>query len=251
MTDEMAEKASRNEFLGVVATSVQSLMGLAAAGEAGAALAGGLIKFTTAPYRVGRELNGLIDDFVDAAPQMAQQMAGQGQPEGQAELIAAQNKLAEAEIMKAQAQTQKVSADAQGKMQELQLKGAEAQSKAQQDQQRLMLELQASQSALEETNARIQKIFAEIEAMWIKTQVDVAKVGIEQQREQRETVRTAADIQGQQQDRAMGAQHHAEESAFRAKGEERADRQQDFTERNTDRQQTFAERQAEMEKPDA
>jgi len=251
MTDEMAEKASRNEFLGVVATSVQSLMGLAAAGEAGAALAGGLIKFTTAPYRVGRELNGLIDDFVDAAPQMAQQMAGQGQPEGQAELIAAQNKLAEAEIMKAQAQTQKVSADAQGKMQELQLKGAEAQSKAQQDQQRLMLELQASQSALEETNARIQKIFAEIEAMGIKTQVDVAKVGIEQQREQRETVRTAADIQGQQQDRAMGAQHHAEESAFRAKGEERADRQQDFTERNTDRQQTFAERQAEMEKPDA
>src|SRR5215217_2938720 len=245
MTDEMAEKASRNEFLGVVATSVQSLMGLAAAGEAGAALAGGLIKFTTAPYRVGRELNGLIDDFVDAAPQMAQQIAGQ------AELIAAQNKLAEAEIMKAQAQTQKVSADAQGKMQELQLKGAEAQSKAQQDQQRLMLELQASQSALEETNARIQKIFAEIEAMWIKTQVDVAKVGIEQQREQRETVRTAADIQGQQQDRAMGAQHHAEESAFRAKGEERADRQQDFTERNTDRQQTFAERQAEMEKPDA
>lgn len=247
MTDEVQEKASRNEFLGVVANSVASLTGLAAMGEAGAALAGGFLKFVTAPYRVGRELNTLIDDFVDAAPQMASQMAGQGAPEGQAELIAAQNKLAEAEIMKAQAQTQKVSADAQGKMQDLQLRSAEAQTKAQSDSQKLQLELATTQASLRETEARIEKIFAEIEAMGIKTRVDVAKVGIEQHREQREDMRTAADIQGQQQDRAMGAQQHAEESAFRAKGEERADRQQDFTEKNTDRQQTFAERQAEQQ----
>lgn len=251
MTDEVQEKASRNEFLGVVATSVQSLTGLASMGEAGAALAGGFLKFVTAPYRVGRELNTLIDDFVDAAPQMAQQMAGQGAPEGQAELIAAQNKLAEAEIMKAQAQTQKVSADAQGKMQDLQLRSAEAQAKAQSDQQRLMLELETSKAQQAETEARIQKIFAEIEAMGIKTQVDVSKVGIEQSKEQRETVKTAADIAGQQQDRAMGAQQQAQETAFRAKGEERADRQQDFTEQNTDRQQTFAERQAQQEKSNA
>lgn len=245
MTDEVQEKASRNEFLGVVATSVQSLMGLAAAGEAGAALSGGLIKFATAPYRVGRELNGLIDDFVDAAPQMAAQMAGQqGAPEGQAELIAAQNKLAEAEIMKAQAQTQKVSADAQGKMQELQLRGAEAQAKAQSDQQRLMLELEASRAQQAETEARIKKIFAEIEAMGIKTKVDVAKVGMEQHREQREDIKTAADIQGREQDRAMSAQQTAQETAFRAKGEERADRQQSFSEQQGDRQLTLAERQA-------
>lgn len=248
MTDEMQEKASRNEFLGVVAQSTQALTGLAAMGEAGAALAGGFLKFVTAPYRVGRELNGLIDDFVDAAPQMASQMAGQGAPEGQAELIEAQNKLAEAEIMKAQAQTQKVSADAQGKMQDLQLRAAEAQTQAQADQQRLQLELQTTQASLKETEARIQKIFAEIEAMGIKTQVDVAKVGIEQHREQREDVRTAADIQGQQQDRAMGAQQQAEESQFRAKGEERADRQQSFSEQQGDRQLTLAERQAQQEK---
>lgn len=239
LTDEMAEKASRAEFLNAFSSATVSVTSLLAAGEKGAKLAGGILKFALQPYRASRELDSLIDEFVDSP--MPQQG---GEPEGQAELIAAQNKLAEAEIMKAQAQTQKVSADAQGKMQELQLRGAEAQSKAQQDQQRLMLELQASQSQQKETEARIQKIFAEIEAMGIRTKVDVAKVGMEQHREQREDVKTAADIQGRQQDRAMGMQQHAEETAFRAKGEERADRQQSFSEQQGDRQLTLAERQA-------
>lgn len=239
LVDEQAEKASRAEFLNAFTSAAAGVQMLLAAGEKGAKLAGGILKFSLQPYRANRELDSLIDDFTDNPP------APQGgEPEGQAELIAAQNKLAEAEIMKAQAQTQKVSADAQGKMQELQLRGAEAQSKAQADQQRLMLELQNSQAQQKETEARIQKIFAEIEAMGIKTQVDVAKVGMEQHREQREDVKTAADIQGREQDRAMNAQQTAQETAFRAKGEERADRQQSFSEQQGDRQLTLAERQA-------
>lgn len=248
MTDEMQEKASRNEFLGVVATSVQSLMGLAAAGEQGAALAGGFLKFVTAPYRVGRELNGLIDDFVDAAPQMAQQMAGQGgAPEGQAELIAAQNKLAEAEIMKAQAQTQKVSADAQGKMQDLQLRAAEAQAKAQGDQQRLMLELETSKAQQAETEARIQKIFAEIEAMGIKTQIDTAKVGIDKQNADLNAAKAVVDQQNRQTDQAMAQQDRERQAIEGERSHAMSERQQSFQEQNTDRQQTFAERQAERE----
>lgn len=247
MTDEVQEKASRNEFLGVVSSSVAALTGLASMGEAGAALAGGFLKFVTAPYRVGRELNTLIDDFVDAAPQMASQMQGQGAPEGQAELIAAQNKLAEAEIMKAQAQTQKVSADAQGKMQDLQLRAAEAQSKAQGDQQRLMLELESSKAQQAETEARIQKIFAEIEAMGIKTQVDVAKVGIEKQNADLNVAKAAVDQQNRQTDQAMQRQDQQHRVIESERSHQMGERQQKFTEQNTDRQQTFAERQAEQQ----
>lgn len=226
MVDEMAEKQSRAEFLSAFANSSAAVQPLLMAGEAGATLAGAMLKFALAPYRAGRELDGMIDDFVESAPQ-----AMGGQEEGPTdELVEAQNKLAEAEIMKAQAQTQKVAADAQGKMQDLQLKAAEAQSKAQQDQQKLMLELENSRAQQAETEARIQKIYAEIEAMGIKTQVDVAKVGIDQQREQREDVKTAADIAGREQDRAMQAQNAERDAAFRERGESRADRGQEFSE---------------------
>lgn len=238
LTDELQEKQSRNEFLGVVATSVQSLMGLAAAGEEGAALAGGFLKFVTAPYRVGRELNGLIDDFVDAAPRMAAALAGQGQG-GEAEqaIAEANQKIAEAELGKAQAAIQKVQADTQLKTFELQQKQQEAVSSAEQDRQRFGLEIEQTRGNLAEQSKRIEKIAADIELAF-------AKLGIEQQREQRETVKTVADIQGQQQDRAMQVQNAERDAAFRAQDSQRADRQQDFSERSGERQLTLAERQA-------
>lgn len=241
MTDEMQEKASRNEFLGVVATSTQALMGLAAAGEKGAALAGGFLKFVTAPYRVGRELNGLIDDFVDAAPQMAAQMAGQG-GNGEAEkaIAEANAKIADAELQKAQAAIAKVQADTAKATQETALKAQEAQTKAAQDQQRFALEIEQTRGNLKETDARIEKIAADI-------QLAFAKLGIEHHKEQRETVKTAADISGQQHDRAMAAQNAERDASFRAQDSQRADRSQSFSERQGERQQTLAERQAERE----
>jgi hypothetical protein len=248
MTDEMQEKQSRNEFLQTVAGSIQGLTGLAMMGENGAALAGGLLKFATAPYRVGRELNGLIDDFVDAAPQMAAQMAGQqGSGEVEKAVAEANQKLAEAELQKAQAAIAKVQADAQLKTFDLQQKQQESAVSAHQDRQRFDLEIQQTRGNLAEQSKRIEKIGADI-------QLAFAKLGIEQHKEQRETVKTSADIQGQQQDRAMQAQNAERDAAFRAednaranRGENRADRQQEFSERSGDRQMTLAERQAEKE----
>lgn len=252
MTDEMQEKQSRNEFLGVVAQSTQALTGLAMMGEAGAALAGGFLKFVTAPYRVGRELNGLIDDFVDAAPQMAAQMAGQqGNGDAEKAIAEANMKLAEAELQKAQAAVAKVQADTQKSQQDLTLRAAEAQAKSQADQQRFGLEIEDTKGKIAETSARIEKIYADI-------QLAQQKLGLEAHRERREDVKASADIQGQQQDRAMQAQNAERDAAFRAKedqradmGESRADRQQDFTERSSDRQMTLAERQAEKESANA
>lgn len=251
MTDEMQEKASRNEFLGVVAQSVQALTGLAAMGEAGAALAGGFLKFVTAPYRVGRELNTLIDDFVDAAPQMASQMQGQGAPEGQAELIEAQNKLAEAEIMKAQAQTQKVSADAQGKMQDLQLKMAEAQAKGQADQQKMQLQLaeatEKARVAQQKAEDDRQMMQAQINKLTADTAKVLASIGLDTRKQELAEYSAASQAQAQQTQLALSAEDQARQAQDSEHSHQMGERQQTFTEQNTDRQQTFAERQAEQQ----
>lgn len=238
MTDEMQEKASRNEFLGVVATSVQSLMGLAAAGEEGAALAGGFLKFVTAPYRVGRELNGLIDDFVDAAPRLAAALATQGQGGGEAEkaIAEANQKIAEAELGKANAAIAKVQADTAKAQQEAQQNAQEFAVKTQQDQQRFALEIEQTRGNLAEQSKRIEKIAADI-------QLAFAKIGIEEHKEQRETVKTAADIQGQQQDRAMAQQDRQRAAFENDRDAQMGERQQTFNEQQGDRQLTLAERQ--------
>lgn len=235
LTDEMQEKASRNEFLTVYANASQSLLLTAQAGEAGAELAGELLKFVLQPYRVGRDLNGVIDRFVEQAPKMATQ----GKDDSAEKALAEANaKIAEAELGKAQAAIKKVDADTQLKTFELQQKQQEAVVSAEQDRQKFGLEIEQTKGNLAETNARIEKIGADI-------QLAFAKLGIDQQREQREDVKTAADISMRKTDQAISVANSERDASFRAQEGMRADRQQDFSERNTDRQQTFAERQAE------
>ncbi len=258
LTDEMQEKESRNEFLTVFSSATQGLMGLAAMGPAAAKLAGEVMKFALQPYRVGRTLNGVIDEFIDAAPQMAAAASQNGSDEANQAMAEANNKLAQAELIKAQAATSKVQADANGKIQDMQLRAAEAQQGAKEREAKLQLELGNLQSKVELTNAQIEKIYAEIQKMGIDVQHD-------DRTQDREDIKTVADIQSRQTDQAMAAQDqqrqavesdhnmqigerqqaHTEQQGERQ--EQRADRQQDFSERSTDRQQTLAERQAERE----
>lgn len=237
MVDEMAEKQSRAEFLRAWAEATAAVQPLLALGEAGAKLAGGMLKFALAPYRAGRELDGMIDDFIESAPQM---MAQQGGNDAEQALVEAQNKLAEAEIMKAHAQTQKVTADAQGKMQELTLRAREAETKAEQDAQRFQLEIADTRGKLKETEARVEKIMAEIQKMGFDMQ-------LEEHKEQREDIKTVADIAGQQQDRAMSAQDRERQAVESDRNAEMSERQQSFTEKREDRQLTLAEQQAQKE----
>ncbi len=244
MTDEMQEKASRNEFLTVFTGATQGLTALASLGEPGAKLAGEILKFVLQPYRVGRELNSVIDEFIDAAPQMAEQAKGEGEDDG---LAAAQMELAKAEMAKVESQTAANQANSQLKMQELQLKAAEAQEKARQTEQQFTLSVQEAQGKISETEARIEKIRAEIE-------LAQQKLGLEVHREEREDVKTAADIQMRQTDQILSAQDRERQAvesdrdaAFRAQESQRAERQQTFTERSSDRQMTLAERQAQAE----
>ncbi|MFT8896279.1 MAG: hypothetical protein ABF968_04870 [Acetobacter sp.] len=172
MPDEAAEKQTRGEFLqafGQASSGVQQLLQL---GPSGADLAGGIMKFSLAPYRVGRQLDAKIDAFIEQAPQVVQQQM-QAQQGGQDPALAqAQQQLAQAELQKAQAQAAKVQADAQLKAQQLQLDMAKAQSEATHRQQtlameaqQLQLEIQQSQATLEETLARIEHVKAETQAL--------------------------------------------------------------------------------------
>lgn len=265
MTDEMQEKASRNEFLGVVAQSTQALTGIAALGEQGAALAGGLLKFATAPYRVGRELNGLIDDFVDAAPQMAAAAAGQGNSENDKALADANNKLAEAEqvkanaaLMTAQARAAQAQADNERKIIELQQKGAIEADKHQRETEKLrqqLVDMQAKSGLLQ----------AEINNLTAQTAKILASIGLDERKQQVSEYTAASNAQNQQIDQAQKAQgmqqqavegdrshqlnerQQAHTETMGQRSEQRADRQQNFSEQSTNRQMTLAERQAEKE----
>lgn len=224
LTDEIAEKASRAEFMQAFGSAIQMGAPLVQMGPSGAELVGGIIKFALGPYRAGRELDGLIDNFIDQAPKMAAQ-AGEG--DDQQGLIEAQNKLAEAEMAKAQAQTAKVEADSQLKAVELQGKMQEIQSKAQDDQRKSQIELARLQSELEENRAATEKLIAETELIRSKVGIDGAKLELD-------TAKAVADQNSKRMD------------------QDRAERQQAFNEQSGERQMTLAEQQAQQaqERPD-
>ena len=244
MTDELAEKQARGEFLTAFSGASTAVQPLLMAGEPGAKLAGAMLKFSLAPFRAGRELDGLIDDFVDAAPSA---LAQQGGNEGEAALAEANMQLAQAELKKAEAAIAKVQVDAQSKQQEMQLKAAEAQAKAQEAQQKLALELEQTRGSIAETEARIEKIMAEIQKMGIDAS--------NQTRQQtREDVKTVADIQMRQTDQQMNAQDRQRQAIESERNAQMGERQQSFSEQQAsrgedraDRQQDFAERQAQRE----
>lgn len=194
MPDEAAEKQSRNEFLGAFSQATAGVQQLLQLGPSGAELAGGLLKFALAPYRVGRQLDGLIEKFTEQAPQIIQQQMQAQQGGGQSqELAQAQMQLAQAEQQKAQAQAAKVQADAQLKAQQLQLDMAKAQSDATHRQQtmameakRLSLEIQQAQADLSETVARVEHVKAETIAL-------IANAQTARQSADNDTARAAAE----------------------------------------------------------
>lgn len=241
LTDEMQEKASRNEFLTTFMGASQGLAGMAAMGEAGAKLAGEMLKFALQPYRAGREMNSIIDEFIDAAPQMAAAASQQnGTSEGEQALAQANLQLAQAELKKAEAAVAKVQADTQKATQEIQLKSAEAQASAQADQQRFGLEVEDTRGKIAETSAKIEKIYAEI-------QLAQQKLGLEAHREQREDIKTSADIQMRQTDQQMSAQDQQRQAMEGDRNAQMDERQQSFTEQQGERQQTFAEKQGDRQ----
>lgn len=236
LADEQAEKASRNEFMAAFATASQALMPLVQTGPEGAKLAGAMLKFQLSPYRVGRELESMIDDWIDSVQNMPQQQGD----EGAAELAAAQKALAEAEGVKAQAAMASVQAraaqaqaDNERKMAELQVKAQESAAKLQAENDKLQLQLADLQSKDSKTQAEIDKLRAD-------TAKILASIGLDVRKQDLEEYRAANEQQQRQVDTAMAISQEGRAE----RGEERAERDQQFNQQQGDRQMTIAERQA-------
>lgn len=225
LTDEMQEKESRNEFIGAFMQASQGLMGIAAMGEPGAKLAGEMMKFALAPFRAGRQLDGAIDAFIDAAPEMAAQ--AQGDDGGLAE---AQNKLAEAEMQKAQAQMLKVEADSQAKMAESQRKMAEMQQKAASDQMKAEAEMEKLRQSGMERDGKLAEAQAKIDNLTAQTAQILHNIGLDVRKQELAEYQVAEQSQQRQVDNAMAVEGAQVERQFRERGEERSDRQQQLSE---------------------
>lgn len=248
LTDEMQEKQSRNEFLTQFTGASQGLSGLMAMGEQGASLAGEMLKFVLAPYRAGRQLSSAIDQFIDAAPEMAAKAAAQaGAAGGDSEALAEANKmLGEAEMIKAKAAMAGVEARAaldkaemQRKMMEMQQKAQDSQTKAEAEAEKLRQSLSAEQAKTALIEAQVNKLTAETGAI-------LNKIGLDVRQQELSEYQAANQAQAQQVDQQMRAEETDSEREFRERGEERADRQQDFSEQSGDRQLSLAEQQAQQ-----
>lgn len=198
MPDEVAEKQARNEFLGAFSQASAGVQQLLQIGPSGAELAGGLLKFALAPYRVGRQLDGLIEKFTEQAPQIVQQQMQSQQQGPDPALAQAQQQLAQAEQQKVQVQMQKAQADAQLAGAKLQLEQAKAQDDAQHKQQRLQLDWQRMQTELQQGQATLSETLARIEHVRAETVAVLENAQTSRQSAVNDTVRTAAAV-GQQQ----------------------------------------------------
>lgn len=241
--DEQAEKQARNEFMTAFTTAAQALAPLVQTGPEGAKMAGELIKFQLAPYRSGRQLEGMIDEWVDSLANAPQG----GGDEAADSLAASQMALAEAEAAKARAQMAKVEADSQLKQAELQTRMQQMQIDTQEKQAKLQLEnsklqLQASKQE-QEFAAKMADMDAKQNLMQAQTAEILSKIGLDARKQDLEEYRAATDTQFRAEDQARAAETTAFDQEQRIVDGQRQ-------EQTTDRQMTLAEQQA-MERGDA
>lgn len=207
--DEDAEKQRRAEFLQVFGATMQQLAALVDARPESAEFAGEILKFALAPYRVGRELEGSIDKFVD---QIAGS-AGQDQQDPEAEAK---------------------QAEAQMKMQEMQAKAQIEQQKAEQQAQLEMVKMQVEQQAKAaelEMKREQQAMDAEIKGRELQARMaeNAQKHQLEMEKGRRELEKMAMEMEALRESVAIKRQEAAikgEQAVLNANLAERADERQ-------------------------
>jgi hypothetical protein len=160
--DENAEKQRRGEFMGMMAQLLPQLGALIAAQPGAAEFCGELLKFSVAPFRVGRTLDGSIDNLVEQVEMMASQRIGKPDPKLEAE----QKKLdatAQLEMKKLEASKAEADGKAQLEMTKLQQQGAIEQAKLQGEQRVAMFEAE-SKRRLEEAKMQQLHVKGQFEA---------------------------------------------------------------------------------------
>jgi hypothetical protein len=161
--DENAEKQRRGEFMGMMAQLLPQLGALIAAQPGSAEFCGELLKFSVAPFRVGRTLDGSIDNLVEQVEMMASQRIGKPDPKLEAE----QKKLdatTQLEMKKLEAQKAEADGKAQLEMTKLQQQGAQEAAKLQGEQRVAMFEAE-SKRRLEESKMQQMGVKMQHDAM--------------------------------------------------------------------------------------
>ena len=240
LVDESDAKAKATEFYAAFTGGIQGLIGAASMGEEAIRVASEVLKYTLSPYRPPRSVLAAVDDFLDAAPQIAQRQAEQSQQGGEDQQ--AMQQLAQAELQKAQAQTMKVEADAQLKQAEMQQKMAQMQIDTEEKQAKLQLEngklqLQAQKNE-QEFAAKMADMEARQNLMQAQTAEILTKIGLDARKQDLEEYKAASDIQARQTDQVMAARGQATNEAQSVVDNQRADRGED----RADRQQAASER---------
>ena len=210
LTDELAEKQARAEFITAFNGAAQGLMSIASMGEPGAKLAGEMLKFSLAPYRVGRQMNAAIDEFVKQAPAMIASQQGEDQ---------GVEALAEAEMEKAKAQMAKVKADSALKQAENQRKFAELQVKAQKDQAEAAAKMAKLEQDANANAVKAQEAMAKVDLLRAQTMKAMAEAGIAIDTAQLDEFKSLADIDIKRSQEQRAAVNDARQAA-------RADRQE-------------------------
>ncbi|MBO9580321.1 MAG: hypothetical protein J7498_05470 [Sphingobium sp.] len=220
LVDELEEKRARNEFMDSLSKGIPAMLQLVALGEPAAKLAGEALKFQLAPYRAGRSLDGAIDQFIDAAPEMAKAMAAKNGANDEAEgLVEAQKQLAQAEMEKGQAAMANVQAKAaldkaelQRKMMQMQLDAQNDAVKAQQEAEKLRLQM----ADMAEKHGQAQrKLEADIDKVRAETVQILQSIGLAQRQQEMAEFKSVADVSLRQGDQSLSAQGQAQEAQFR------------------------------------
>lgn len=153
--DEQAEKAARTEFVTALGGMVQQWLPVLQTVPQSAPLVGALIKFGIAPFRAGRELEGQVDETVDALTQQGQQQQGPS-PEQQ---------LTDAKMQQMQAdaanEAAKIKAQAAKDAAELQIKQQDAANAAEQRQREVDGKLQIESALADQKAKLVQREYAE------------------------------------------------------------------------------------------
>ena len=126
--DENAEKQRRGEFMGMMSSLLPQLAALIASEPGAAEFCGELLKFSVAPFRVGRTLDGSIDNLVEQIEMKAAQMQGSPKETAEQQKITAQVQIEQKKIEAKQASDQ---AQAQFDMAKLQGENQREQQKQQ------------------------------------------------------------------------------------------------------------------------
>lgn len=159
--DEAAEKADRMEFLKAVGAYIKEALPVVQADPKAAPLVATLLKFGVTGFKVGRAIEGEIDQAIDQLREAAMQPRPP-KPDPEMERVQADKEAAMA----------RVQADQMAAQAKQQAADREAQAKAWQEQQQMFMERQA-----EAQRAREDAAFARFEALLkAKTAVEVAEI---------------------------------------------------------------------------